>query len=60
MEKQVLTLPEFVKMYSLNEDTIRGYVSRSPTKLPKILRIGRSIRFTLEAIKEWEVAMTES
>tara|TARA_R110000772_G_scaffold268718_1_gene397928 strand:+ start:13580 stop:13762 length:183 start_codon:yes stop_codon:yes gene_type:complete len=60
MQKHVLTIPEFSQMYGLNEATVRVDVTRAPEKLPAILRIGRSIRFTLEAIKEWEVVMTKS
>ena len=55
MEKRALSIPEFASLYGLNEATVRVNVSRDKTgkKLPKVMRIGRSIRFTLEAIKEW-------
>lgn len=55
---RALTIPEFARLYGLNPKTVQIDVTRSPSKLPKVLRIGRNIRFTFEAIKEWEVAMT--
>jgi len=60
MDKQAYSIPEFAELYGLNEATVRVNVTRSPETLPKVMRIGRSIRFTLEAIKEWEVKMMES
>jgi len=55
MQKHVMTIPEFSQMYGLNEATVRVDVTRAPEKLPTVLRIGRSIRFTIEAIKHWEI-----
>ena len=54
MGKHVLTIPEFTKMYNLNEATVRVDVTRAPENLPTLLRVGRLIRFTVEAIKQWE------
>ncbi len=62
MEKRALSIPEFASLYGLNEATVRVNVTRDKTgkKLPKVMRIGRTIRFTLEAIKEWEDEMMKS
>jgi len=58
LDKRGLTISQFAHMYSLNPKTVQVDVTRAPEKLPKITRYGRSIRFTLKAIDEWEVAMT--
>lgn len=55
---RALTIPEFARLYGLNPKTVQVDVTRSPGKLPKVLRIGRSIRFTLTAIADWEANMT--
>ena len=62
MEKRALSIPEFASLYGRNEATVRVNVTRDKTgkKLPKVMRIGRTIRFTLEAIKEWEAEMMKS
>jgi len=60
LEKRAITIPEFASLYGLNPKTVQVDVTRSPHKLPRVTRIGRTIRFTLRAIEEWEVAMTKS
>lgn len=56
--KKALTIEEFASAYSLNPATVRTNVTRSPSSLPKVFRIGRSVRFLLTEIEKWEVAMT--
>lgn len=58
LEKRAISIPEFANLYGLNPKTVQVDVTRSPEKLPKVTRIGRTIRFSLKAIEEWEVAMT--
>ncbi|HCG6983261.1 TPA: helix-turn-helix domain-containing protein [Vibrio parahaemolyticus] len=57
--KQALTIEEFAAAYSLNPATVRTNVTRKPDSLPKVLRIGRSVRFLLSEIKKWEVTQLE-
>ena len=57
MDKQAYSIAEFAELYGLNEATVRVNVTRSPETLPKVMRIGRTIRFTKEAIKVWEAQM---
>lgn len=59
MEKRAYKIAEFCKMFSLNEQTVRVNVSRRPELLPRVLRVGRSVFFTADAIKKWEKSMQE-
>ncbi|MEZ8501965.1 helix-turn-helix domain-containing protein [Vibrio splendidus] len=55
--KNALTVEEFAVAYSLNPATVRTNVTRQPDSLPKVLRIGRSVRFLKSEIAKWEVAL---
>ncbi|MGY0617135.1 helix-turn-helix domain-containing protein [Vibrio sp. FJH11] len=57
--KKALTIEEFAAAYSLNPATVRTNVTRKPDSLPKVFRIGRSIRFLLSEINKWEVSQLE-
>tara|TARA_R110000744_G_scaffold299518_5_gene408900 strand:+ start:419 stop:598 length:180 start_codon:yes stop_codon:yes gene_type:complete len=57
MKKLAYTIAEFAEMYSQNEATVRVNVSRKPKLVPKVMRVGRAVYFTAEAIKTWEVEM---
>jgi hypothetical protein len=57
MEKRAYNIAEFAAMYSLNAETVRVNVSRKPSVLPTVMRVGRSVLFTATAIKAWEAAM---
>jgi len=57
MQKRAYNIAEYAAMYSLNEQTVRVNVSRRPDLLPRVLRVGRSVFFTADAIKAWEVQM---
>tara|TARA_R110001592_G_scaffold204892_2_gene455197 strand:- start:3974 stop:4153 length:180 start_codon:yes stop_codon:yes gene_type:complete len=57
MKKLAYNIAEFAEMYSQNEQTVRVNVSRNPDLVPKVMRVGRAIFFTAEAIKAWEVEM---
>lgn len=59
MKKLAYTIAEFAEMYSQNETTVRVNVSRKPKLVPKVMRVGRAIYFTADAIKAWEVKMQE-
>ncbi|EGQ8549559.1 helix-turn-helix domain-containing protein [Vibrio fluvialis] len=52
--KNALTVEEFAEAYSLNPATVRTNVTRKPDSLPKVLRIGRSVRFLRTEIEKWE------
>lgn len=52
--KNALTVEEFAAAYSLNPATVRTNVTRKPDSLPKVLRIGRSVRFLISEIEKWE------
>lgn len=52
--KNALTVEEFAEAYSLNPTTVRTNVTRKPDSLPKVLRIGRSVRFLRSEIEKWE------
>lgn len=58
--KNALTIEEFAEAYSLNPATVRTNVTRKPDCLPKVLRIGRSVRFLVSEIKKWEKALLET
>ncbi len=60
MVKRAYNIADFSAMYSLNEQTVRVNVSRRPELVPKPYRVGRSVFFTVEAIKAWEVKMQQS
>lgn len=55
--KNALTIEEFATEYNLNPSTVRTNVTRNPESLPKVLRIGRSVRFLRTEIDKWEVAL---
>jgi len=52
--KSALTIEEFAAEYSINPSTVRTNVTRNPHSLPKVLRIGRSVRFLRTEIEIWE------
>mgnify|MGYP000058926500 FL=1 len=58
--KHVLTIEEFAAEYSLNTATVRTNVTRKPDSLPKVLRIGRSVRFLRSEIEKWEKNLLEA
>lgn len=57
MEKRAYKIDEFSKMFSLNEKTVRVNVTRKPELVPKVMRVGRAVFFTADAIKAWEAEM---
>jgi predicted DNA-binding transcriptional regulator AlpA len=59
MEKKAFNIEELAQMYGLNPATVRTNVSRAPSTLPRVTRIGRSIRFLKADIEAWEVSMTD-
>ncbi|MEY8198797.1 MAG: hypothetical protein RPS47_06110 [Colwellia sp.] len=59
MNKRAFTINEFSAAYGLNPATVQTNVSRNPESLPKVVRIGRSVRFLLTDIEKWEVKLTE-
>jgi predicted DNA-binding transcriptional regulator AlpA len=54
MTSVALTIEEFSKLYSLNVATVRTNITRNPDALPRVMRIGKMIRFRLTDIKQWE------
>ncbi|MBF4232442.1 helix-turn-helix domain-containing protein, partial [Vibrio anguillarum] len=54
------TIEEFATEYSLNAATVRTNVTRKPDSLPKVLRIGRSVRFLRTEIEKWEKNLLEA
>lgn len=57
--KYALTVEEFAEEYSLNPATVRTNVTRNPASLPKVLRIGRSVRFLRTEIEKWEKSLLD-
>ena len=57
MEKRAYNIAEYAAMYSLNEQTVRVNVTRKPELVPKVMRVGRAVFFTADAIKAWEAEM---
>ena len=57
--KYALTVEEFAEEYSLNSATVRTNVTRKPDSLPKVLRIGRSVRFLRTEIEKWEKSLLD-
>jgi predicted DNA-binding transcriptional regulator AlpA len=58
--KYALTVEEFAAEYSLNPSTVRTNVTRKPDSLPKVLRIGRSVRFLRPEIERWEKSLLKA
>lgn len=58
--KYALTVEEFAAEYSLNPSTVRTNVTRKPDSLPKVLRIGRSVRFLHTEIERWEKSLLKA
>ncbi|MGK0270967.1 MAG: putative DNA-binding transcriptional regulator AlpA [Cocleimonas sp.] len=58
--KSALTIEEFSAEYSINPSTVRTNVTRNPDSLPKVLRIGRSVRFLRTEIEIWEKKLLET
>ena len=59
MKKLAYTIAEFAEMYSQNVQTVRVNVSRNPDLVPKVMRVGRAVYCTADAIKAWETKMHE-
>ena len=59
MNKRALTINEFSAVYGLNPATVQTNVSRNPESLPKVVRIGRSVRFLLSDIEKWEAQLID-
>jgi len=59
VNKKAVNIDEFSEMFSLNPATVKTNVTRKPESLPKVTRIGRSIRFLIADIEAWEVSMAD-